>query len=89
MVEEDERKYRVVKCGDRIQLETVDLREAMEMNLLELNKRHLQQVTKEDGIPMKEWFQRLIGKDGYSEEGVKILEGVIEWDEVPDHLEVR
>ena len=59
------------------------------MNLLELNKRYLQQVTKEDWIPMKERFQRLIGMDGYSKEGGKILAGAVNWDEVPDDLELR
>ena len=89
VVEEEERKYRLVRCGDRIQWEKVESTEAMEMNLLELNKRYLQQVTKENGIPMQEWFQRLIGKDGYSKEGGKILAGAVNWDEVTDDLEVR
>ena len=38
---------------------------------------------------MQEWFQRLIVKDGYSKEGGKILAGAVNWDEVPDDLEVR
>ena len=53
--------------GDRIPWETVDAREEMELQLLARNKRHLQQVAKEDGIPMQEWFQKLIGEDGYLE----------------------
>ena len=52
--------YRIIKMGDRIQWETVDYREEMELQLLARNKRHLQQVAKEDGIPMQEWFQKLM-----------------------------
>ena len=57
--------YRVIKLVDRIQWETVDAREDRELHLLSRNKRHLQQVSKKDGIPMQEWSQKLIGKDGY------------------------
>ena len=67
--------YRVTRLGDRIQWETVDAREEMELQLLARNKRHLKQVAKEDGIPMQQWFQKLIGEDGYSEEGGRILAG--------------
>ena len=49
-VEEDESKYRLVKCSDQILWEKVDSRESMEMHLLESNNRYLQQVMKEDGI---------------------------------------
>ena len=88
-VEEDDKKYRVVKCGCQIQWETVDAREEMELQLLARNKRHLQQVAKEDGIPMQEWFQKLIREDGYSEEGGRIIAGEIDWKEIPDNREIR
>ena len=81
--------YRITKMGDRIQWETVDLREEMELHLLARNKRHLQQVSKEDGIPMQEWFQKLIGGDGYSEAGAKLLAGNVNWKDIPDNKEVR
>jgi len=81
--------YRITKTGDRIQWETVDSREEMELQLLERNKRHLQQVAKEDGIPMQEWFQKLIGGDGYSNEGGKLLAGNVNWKDIPDKKEVR
>ena len=75
--------------GDRIQWETVDSREEMELQLLARNKRHLQQVAKEDGIPMQEWFQKLMGEDGYSDEGGKLLAGEVNWKEIPDNKEIR
>ena len=53
------------------------------------NKSHLQQVSKEYGVPMQEWFQKLIGEDGYSEEGGRILAGEIDWNEIPDNTEIR
>jgi len=61
----------------------------MELQLLARNKRHLQQVAKEDGIPMQEWFQKLIGEDGYSDEGGKLLAGEINWKKIPDIKEIR
>ena len=75
--------------GNRIQWETVDSREEMELQLLARNKRHLQQVAKEDEIPMQEWFQKLIREDGYSDEGGKLLAGEINWKEIPDNKEIR
>ena len=69
--------YRITKVGDRIQWEMVDSREEIELQLLARNKRHLQQVGKEDRIPMQEWFQKLIGEDGYLDKGGKILAGEI------------
>ena len=65
--------------GDRIKWEMVDAREDIEIHLLASNKRQLQQVSKEDGIPMQEWFQKLIGEDGYLEEGGRILPGETDW----------
>ena len=59
------------------------------MQLLARNKRHLQQVSKEYGIPMQEWFQKLIGEDGYLEEGGRILAGEIDWNEIPDNRKIR
>ncbi|MFN9954914.1 MAG: hypothetical protein ACK55I_17585 [bacterium] len=38
---------------------------------------------------MQEWFQKLIGEDGYSDEGGKILAGEIIWKEIPDNKEIR
>ena len=38
---------------------------------------------------MQACFQKLIGFDGYFEEGGRIMEGDIEWNEVPDGPEVR
>ena len=61
----------------------------MELHFLARNKRHLQQVAKEDGIPMQEWFQKLIGGDGYSKEGGKLLAGNVNWKDIPDNKEVR
>ena len=81
--------YRITKMGDRIQWETVDSREEMELQLLERNKRHLQQVAKEDGIPMQEWFKKLIGGDMYSNEGGKLLAGNVNWKDIPDNKEIR
>ena len=37
---------------------------------------------------MQAWFQKSIGNDGYSEEGGRVLEGDIEWEEIPDDPEV-
>ena len=51
--------------------------------------RQLKKVSKEDGITIKEWFQRLIVRDGYYEEEGNILAGVIDWNEFHDDLEVR
>ena len=65
--------YRITKTGNSIQWETVYSREEMELQLLSRNKRHLQQVAKEDGMTMQEWFQKLIWGDGYSDEGGKLL----------------
>ena len=81
--------YRVTRVGDRIQWETVDSRRKMELQLLARNKRHLQQVSKEDGIPMQEWFHKFIGEDVYLEEGGRILAGEIDWNEIPDNKEIR
>ena len=61
----------------------------MELQLLARNKRHLQQVAKEDGMPIQEWFQKLIGEDGYSDKGGKLLAGEIDWKEIPDNKEIR
>ena len=61
----------------------------MELQLLARKKRHLQQVAKEDGMPMQEWFQKLIGEDGYSDEGVKLLAGEINWKEIHDNKEIK
>ena len=88
-VDETEEGYIVTAVGERMQWETIDSREEMEMHLLARNKRHLQQVTKENGILMQEWFQQLIGKDGYSDEGSKVLTGCINWKEIPDTPEVK
>ena len=46
-------------------------------------------MSNENGISMQEWFQQLIGEDGYSEKGGRILAGDIEWSEIPDNEEVR
>ena len=40
-------------------------------------------------MPMQEWFQKLIGEDGYSNEGGKLLAGEINWKESPDNKEIR
>ena len=80
--------YRVTRVGDRIQWETVDAREDMELHLLARNKRHLQQVSKEDGIPMQEWFQKLIRESWYSYEGGRILVSNIDWNDIPDNKEI-
>ena len=61
----------------------------MEQHLLARNKRHLQQVTKENGIPIQEWFQRLIGEYGYLDEGGRIIAEDIEWSEIRYNEEVR
>jgi hypothetical protein len=37
---------------------------------------------------MQEWFQQIIGEDGYSYEGGQILAGNIEWSEISDNEEV-
>ena len=88
-VEESDSRFAVKSEGEKIQWETIDTREEMEEQLLQRNKRHLQQVTKEGGIPMQAWFQRMIGNDGYSEKGGGVLEGDIEWEEIPDDPEIR
>ena len=75
MVEEGGQGYRMMTSGGAMQWTVIDLREEMEKHLLQRNKHHLQQVAKEDGIPMQQWFQSLIGKDGYSIEGDNILAG--------------
>ena len=46
--------YRVTRVGDRIQWETVDSKDELELQILARNKSHLQQVTKEDLILMLE-----------------------------------
>ena len=88
-VEEDDRAFIVTSVGERIHWETIDTREEMENNLLQRNKRHLQQVTKERGITMQAWFQKMIGNDGYSDKGGGVLEGEIEWEEIPNDPEIR
>ena len=54
MVEEGEQGYRLKATGGTMQWTVVDSREEMEKHLLQQNKRHLQQVAKEDGIPMQQ-----------------------------------
>ena len=81
--------YRVLQTGGRLQWETVGSREEMGLHFLDRNKLHLQQVSKENGIPMQELSQQLIGEDSYSDEGGRILVGNIEWSEIPDNEEVR
>ena len=88
-VEEGGQGYRMTTSGRDMQWEVIDLREEMEKHLLQRNKPHLQQVAKEDGIPMQQWFQSLIGKDGYSVGGGNILAGEINWREVQEDPEVR
>ena len=56
---------------------------------MQRNKLHLQQVTKEGGSPMQAWFQMMIGNDRYSDKRGGVLEGDIEWEEIPDDPEVR
>ena len=89
IVEDGEQGYRVEIIGGAMQWEVIDLREEMEKHLLQINKRHLQQVAKEDGIPMQQWFQTLIRKDGYSIAGDNILDGKINWRVVPEDPEVE
>ena len=88
-VEESNSSFAVKSEGEKIQWETIDTREEMEEQLLQRNKRHLQQVTREGGMPMKAWFQNMIGNDGYSDKGGGLLEGDIEWGEIPDDPEIR
>ena len=38
---------------------------------------------------MQKWFENMIGNDGYSDKGGGVLEGDIEWEEVPDDPEIR
>ena len=38
---------------------------------------------------MQEWFQKLIGGDGYYEAGAKLLAGNVNWKDIPDNKEVR
>ena len=78
-VEEDDKAFIVKSVGEKIQWETIDTREEMKKHLLQRNKRHLQQVAKEKGIPMQAWFHKLIGNDGYSDKGGGVLGGDIEW----------
>ena len=89
MVEEGGKGYKMTTIGGAMQWTVVDSREEMEKHLLQRNKHHLQQVAKEDGITMQQWFQSLIGKDGYSIEGDNILDGEINWREVPEYPEVK
>ena len=49
----------------------------------------MQKSSKEDGIPMQEWFQKLIEEYGYLEEGGRILAGKIVWKEITDNGEIR
>ena len=61
----------------------------MEEHILQRNKQHLQQVTKEGGIPIQAWFQKMIWNNGYSDKGGGVLEGDIEWEEIPNDPEIR
>ena len=56
MVEEGGQGYRLKTTGGAMQWTAVDSREEMEKHLLQRNKWHLQQVAKEDVIPMQQWF---------------------------------
>ena len=38
---------------------------------------------------MQSWFQKMIGCDGYSEKGGMLLDGDIDWTELPDDPEVK
>ena len=67
----------------------MDTRKEIEEHLIQRNKRNLQQVAKYNGTPMQKWFQKMIGGDGYSQEGSNILDGKIAWSEVPDDMEVK
>ena len=88
-VEEEDKELIMKSVGERIQWETIDTREKIEKHLSKRNKQHIQQVAKEKGIPMQEWFQKLIGNDRYSEKGGRVLEGDIEWEEIPNDPEIR
>ena len=88
-VEENDSGFVVKSEGGKIQWETIDTREEMEAQLLQRNKQHLQQVTREGGMPMQTWFQNMIGNDEYSDKGGGLLEGDIEWGEVPDDPEIK
>ena len=81
--------FRIISLGESLKWETIKTREEIEKYLLQRNKSHLQQVSKEYRVPMQAWFQTLIRCDGYYEEGGRILEGDIEWNKVPDDPEVR
>ena len=59
----------------KMQWQHVDTKLDMEKHLLARNKRHLQQVAKEDGTPYKPWFQEMIQGDGYTQAGENILNG--------------
>ena len=63
-VKENDKAFIVTSVGEKIQWEKIDAREDMEKHLLQRNKRHLQQVTKERGIKMQAWFQKMIGNYG-------------------------
>ena len=89
LVEESDGGFLVTSEGEKIEWVTINTREEMEEQLLQRNKRHLQQVTKEGGMPMQAWFQDLIGTDGYSDKGGGILDGDIDWGKLPDDPEVR
>ena len=88
-VKENDKIFIVTSVGEKIQWETIDTREEMEKHLLQRNKWNLQQVTKERGIPMQAWFQKMIGNDGYSDKGGGLLEGDIKWEEIPNDPEIR
>ena len=63
-VEQTEQVYRIIGVGESLQWEIIDTREEMENKLHQRNKRDLQQVSKEDEVPMQAWFQNLVGCDG-------------------------
>ena len=65
--------------GDLTQWKEFDTLKEIEQNLIQRNKRHPQQVAKENGIPMQKWFQKMIGGDGYIHEGSYLLEGRVDW----------
>ena len=58
--------YKITTTGAKIEWAIIDDLKEMEFCLLVRNKRNLQQVAKEDVIPLQKWFQNLIVQDGYS-----------------------
>ena len=61
-VGEEETKYKIINMGGEIEWITIDYQKEMESHLLKRNKRHLQQVAKEESIPLQSWFRKIIGK---------------------------